>query len=242
MIAQVKSSNIKYLLLSLLLISLFIPQDILGEDFDYKDEPEIALINDPLISINKVIFQFNDKVYLWFLKPVTKGYKFIVPELIRVSVKNFFHNLLMPVRFLNCVLQGKALSAEAEFARFIVNITMGIGGFGDPAKKYAKLNPDSEDFGQTLGLYGIGNGFYLVLPFLGPSSLRDSFGYAFDSFLDPTGYAKTLSESSIVYSYRKLNDISFYMEDYESMREAAISPYEAFRDAYIQYRNKKISK
>ena len=115
------------------------------------------------------MFTFNDKVYYYVLKPTAKGYKAVVPEQARISVRKVFTNVAMPIRFTNCVLQGKMKGAGVEVSRFVINTTVGILGLFDPAKSYCKMNPYDEDFDQTLGYYCIEPGFFIVWPFLGPS-------------------------------------------------------------------------
>jgi len=122
----------------------------------------------------------------------------------------------------------------------MLNSTVGVLGFGNPAKKYPKLSPSEEDLGQTLGVYGIGNGFYVVLPFLGPSTLRDSVGLVGDGFLNPVYYVKPMEAALGIKAYEILNETSFKIGDYESLKKAAINPYEALRDAYIQHRTSKV--
>ncbi len=159
-------------------------------------------------------------------------------------MKNFFHNLATPVRLANTLIQGKTEDAGVEFGRFMVNSTWGCFGFWDPAAKILELNPpaDDEDLGQTLGHYGIKDGFYLVLPFMGPSTLRDSFGLVGDMFLSPTYYIEPSEAAWGIGAYENINDTSFRIGDYEALKDASVSPYEAFRDAYIQYRQKKVEK
>jgi phospholipid-binding lipoprotein MlaA len=216
------------------------------DDFEFLDEEEeeqtIARVADPLRGWNEAMFVFNDKVYFWVLKPVARGYSKVMPAPAREGVKNFFHNLLMPVRFVNCVLQGKGEAASGEFGRFMLNSTVGVLGFGDPAAKYPNLNPDTEDLGQTFGRYGIGNGFYLVWPFLGPSTLRDSIGRVGDSFLDPVNYVDPPLDMYIIKGADIINATSLRIGEYEAFKDAAIDPYTASRDFYIQYRNEKVVK
>jgi len=215
------------------------------DDFDFMEneiEEKIITIADPFSSWNRAMFQLNDRFYFWVLKPISKGYKATVPPAIRTGIKNFFYHIRTPVRLVNCILQGKGHSAMAEYSRFIINSTAGGLGFGNPAKRYPHLNPGNEDLGQTLGKYGIGNGFYLVLPFLGPSSLRDTIGTAGDRlFLDPIAYVQTTGTYFGLITLETVNNTSLRIGDYESLKDAAIQPYEAFRDAYIQYRSNLIT-
>ena len=208
--------------------------------FDDEFEEDKVQVADPLAFWNRPMFHFNDKFYFWVLKPVARGYRALVPSTVRIGVKNFFTNLTTPIRLVNCILQWKWQAANAEFARFMLNSTVGVLGFGNPAKKYPKLNPSEEDLGQTLGVYGIGNGFYVVLPFLGPCTLRDSVGLVGDLFLNPTSYVEPAEAAIGIYGYKIVNDTSFKIGDYESLKKAAINPYEALRDAYIQHRTSKV--
>lgn len=213
--------------------------DFLKEEAE-EGKKEIISVADPLYYWNKGIFHFNDKLYFWFLKPVATAYSAVIPRMVRSGVKNFFHNLEMPVRFVNCILQGKLEAAGHEFARFVVNSTEGILGFDDPAKNYPELKNGDEDLGQTFATYGIGNGIYIVWPFLGPSTLRDTFGMAGDRFLKPVSYIQPAGVSLGVTGFRIINETSFRIGDYESFKKAALEPYEGLRNAYVQNRQKKV--
>ena len=207
------------------------------------EEEEIATISDPLEPINRVFFAFNDKLYFWFLKPVAKGYNKVVPEPARVGVRNFFSNLLTPVRLVNCIFQGKFKGAGIEALRFVINSTVGFLGFRDVAKEEAHLEIQEEDFGQSLGVYGLGPGIYINWPILGPSSLRDTIGLVGDAFLDPINYTVTRTKYNIaIKGYEKVNKTSLTLGDYESLKKAALDPYVAVRDAYFQHRRSLIKK
>lgn len=210
------------------------------DEFDDEFEEDMVQVADPLVHWNRAMFYFTDKFYFWILKPVSKGYNAVVPSSVRIGVKNFFTNLTTPIRFVNCMLQAKGKEAGAELIRFMLNSTVGVLGFGNPAKNSPKLNPSEEDLGQTLGVYGIGNGFYIFWPIYGPSTLRDSAGLVGDLFLNPTSYVEPIEAAVGIRGYEEVNDTSFTIGDYESLKKAAIDPYEAIRDAYIQYRNSKI--
>ena len=210
---------------------------------EFEEEEEIETIADPLEPINRVFFAFNDKLYFWFLKPVATGYKKVVPEPARVGVRNFFSNLLTPVRLVNCLLQGKFKSAGTEALRFIINSTVGFLGVQDVAKKEGHLQAQEEDLGQSLGVYGLGPGIYINWPIFGPSSLRDTVGMVGDFFLDPVNYYVTRTKYRIaVKGYDKVNSTSLTLGEYESLKKAAIDPYVAVRDAYFQYRRNQIRK
>jgi len=202
-------------------------------------EAGVVHVADPIEPFNRAMYHFNDKFYFWILKPVAQGYKFLVPTPLRTGVKNFFYNLITPVRMVNCILQGKFYSAGTEFTRFVINSTVGMLGFVDPAQNYPMLKAKEEDLGQTFGNYGIGNGFYIVWPFLGPSTLRDTVGMTGDLFLNPVNYVRPAEAALGITAYEKVNTTSFYIGDYEAIKEASLDPYSAIRNAYIQNRKKK---
>jgi phospholipid-binding lipoprotein MlaA len=219
-------------------------EKLFEDDLDELEEEsdEVAAVADPLEWFNRGMFHFNDKLYFWVLKPVASGYRAITPQVMRTGVANFFKNLGAPVRLVNCVLQGKTQSAEAELAKFLYNSTIGLLGFVNPSKQHPKLNPDPEDFGQTLGSYGIGDGFYIVWPFLGPSTLRDSIGLAGDYLLTPTNYVDPAEFSLGLTVYDRVNATTFRIGDYESLKKLALDPYEALRNGYIQLQRSRIKK
>jgi len=213
--------------------------DFFGDEFD-KEPDQIA---DPLSMWNRAMFHFNDKLYFWVLKPLARGYKAVTPDFFRTGVKNFFRNLTTPIRLVNCALQGKGEAFGIEFTRFVMNTTVGVLGLGSPADNDPRLiRPDEEDLGQTLGKYGIGNGFYIVWPIIGPSTLRDTVGRAGDWFLNPVNYIDPQETSWAVQGFDQVNQTSYRIGDYESLKKAAIDPYVALRDVYIQFRTKKVLK
>ncbi|WP_321492865.1 VacJ family lipoprotein [uncultured Desulfobacter sp.] len=212
--------------------------DIFQDDHDHQtDQDNHAMVADPLEGVNRAVFVFNDKLYMYLLKPLATGYSWVVPTVARKSVKNFFYNLVFPLRFVNDLLQGKGEAASMEFCAFFINTTLGFGGLNDFAQKYVGIRLQDEDFGQTLGVYGIGNGIYLVLPVLGPSSLRDAVGRAGTWFIDPINYLQPDLLSWGVWGLEKVNWTSFRIQDYDAFKEASIDPYTAMRNAYIQNRN-----
>ncbi len=211
------------------------------EEEDLEDE-ELDEIADPFEPVNRVFFHFNDKLYFWVLKPIAKGYSAVVPEGIRVSVRNFFNNITTPVRFVNNLLQFKIQSAGNELLRFSVNSTVGMLGLYDYARNEMGIQMQDEDFGQTLGIWGLGPGFYINWPFLGPSSLRDSVGYAGDYLFDPINYVTPLIDRYSIVISDRVNRTSLILGDYEEIKKDAIDPYTAFRDIYYQYRESKIER
>ena len=212
------------------------------DEFGEKSESEVF---DPLSGYNKFMTKVNDKFYLWILKPTASGYRKVVPEEVRVPIRRFFDNLLFPIRFVNNVLQFKFKGAGVELARFGLNTTLGVGGFADPAQKWFSLNAYPEDFGQTLGFYGVGSGFHFVLPILGPSNFRDTIGLGADFFLDPicylgSCYAGYWEAATGVRSFSIVNYTSLHLGEYESFKRDSIDFYIFLRDAYEQRRKKLI--
>jgi phospholipid-binding lipoprotein MlaA len=205
-----------------------------------SEEP-LETIADPLEPVNRAFFHFNDKFYSWVLKPVATGYKAVVPEGLRVGVRNFFSNVVTPIRLVNCLLQANLEHAGTETARFFLNTTFGLAGFLDPAKTEFSIEKREKDFGQTLGIWGIGPAFYINWPILGPSSLRDTAGYVGDVLADPTNYLITsILINLAVKSYAQVNETSLRIGEYEDFKGAALDPYIALKDAYHQYRQNKI--
>ncbi len=211
------------------------------EDEDWEDEEDAADIADPLMPFNKAMFHLNDNLYYGVLQPVGSAYRFLVPLPIRSGLKNFFTNLAFPVRFLNCLLQGKGEAAEREIDRFAMNSVVGVLGFGNPAQNYPQLNLNEEDFGQTLGVWGAGHGFYIVWPIFGPSTLRDTAGLVGDIAVAPTTYLLSSQASLALAAGQRVNTLSFHIGDYEALKEASFDPYSAFRDAYLQLRAAKLA-
>ena len=175
------------------------------------------------------------------MKPVATGYKTVIPEPLRLAIDNVSYNFHIPVRFVNNVLQLKVVGAGTELASFLIKSTVGFGGMYQPAQKEFHLKRYKEDFGQTLGFYGMPAAFYIVLPVLGPSNLRDTFGRAGDTFTNPvywlvdewliTGGAKVGEE---------VNHLSLHLGEYEDFKRSALDPYVSMRSAYHQYRENQI--
>lgn len=206
-------------------------------EFSIDDVEEVY---DPFISYNKVMYRANDRLYIHVLKPVTKVYSDLIPLAGRSSVERFFTNILFPLRFVNNVLQLKLHGASVETGRFLCNTTAGGLGFFDPAFNWCGWLPRNEDFGQTLGHYGVGAGPPVVLPFFGQSNIRDAFSKVPDHFLNPLSYLQPGYVAAGVKTYDKINFISVHEAEFDSLRKDALVPYTFFRDAYLQMRNKEI--
>lgn len=215
---------------------------------EFSDEFKSEEIYDPLSGYNRLMTDFNDNVYEYALKPVAMGYRDLLHVEIRESIGNFFNNIYFPTRFVNNLLQGKFSNSAEESARFILNSTIGIAGLFDPAKSYFELEPHEEDFGQTLGFYGVGSGVHIVLPLLGPSNVRDALSLYPDSIVSLIDYEKrsypTLTDTTAEYIgtrvFKEVNHTSLNMQKYDKMKKDAVDLYPYLRDVYEQYRKKQI--
>jgi phospholipid-binding lipoprotein MlaA len=191
---------------------------------------------------------FNDAFYVNVLTPVAKTYAEVVHTNIRTGISNVFENLLFPIRFINNFLQFKMANASEELGRFFINSTFGLLGIMDVAKDM-NLKAHPEDFGQTLGFYGVGSGFHIVIPFLGPSNARDIFGFATDSLANPLSTAVAYEPYQIpdnllqevgYKTVHTVNEQSFNPSNYENLKKDAIDLYPFLRDIYEQRRKKLI--
>ncbi len=200
-----------------------------------RDDKTLA---DPLEPLNRVFFTFNDRLYVWVLDPVARGYASTLPEDVRLCFRRFFRNLKAPVRVVNHLLQGRVRDSGTELARFTINTTVGIAGLTDPAADTFGIKQRDADLGQTLGIYGLGDGFYINWPLAGPSTLRDSVGAAGDSLVNPLSrlMAQDPRAGAAAYSGRTVNNVSLRLGEYERFTAAAFDPYIAVRDAYWQHR------
>lgn len=194
---------------------------------------------DPLEGMNRGIYKFNDVADKAVLKPVAKAYKFVTPSPVRTGVNNFFNNLRTITTVLNDLLQLKFAHAFTDTGRFVINSTFGLAGFIDVAGM-DKIPVHNEDFGQTLGHWGIGNGAYLVVPFLGPSTMRDFTGRVVDtSTSDALSYAHNIGEVRLHNQLRALQIVDARTELLDAgdlVEGASLDPYSFIRDAYLQRR------
>ncbi|EFL51974.1 VacJ family lipoprotein [Solidesulfovibrio fructosivorans JJ]] len=230
--------------------SVAAPKATTPADDEYDAAP--APVADPLYRWNKFWFGFNNLFYSGLMRPFAKGYAYVVPKPLRQGLTNAYQNFIFPIRFLNALLQLDFTKASREFGRFMINSTLGIGGLMDVAKADPNLQPGNEDFGQTLGHYGMGDGFYIVWPLLGPSSVRDSIGLVGDAAANPLTWIfgpwaihddyNPWYWSYIIKAGDVFNNLPGTLEAYDSVVGPAVDPYSAMKDAYIQYRRNAVSK
>lgn len=196
--------------------------------------------NDPWEPFNRSVFQFNEGLDAYVLKPIVAGYRFILPEIIRDGIYNFFANYSDIYTALQNLLQGNPGLAFNDLMRVVVNTTMGLGGLIDLATP-GGLEKHKEDWGQTFGVWGIPAGPYVVLPFFGPSNVRDTFGTVADIESDYLfTYVKNIGVRNSVTGLRIINGRNTYYEAGDLLDIAAIDKYSFMRDAYIQRRQYQI--
>ena len=194
---------------------------------------------DPLEPFNRAIFGFNDTVDGAVIKPVAQGYRAVVPGPIRTGVSNFFSNLGDVWICVNNLLQAKFLDAFQDFGRVIFNSTLGIGGLFDVASD-AGFQKHNEDFGQTLGKWGVGSGPYLVLPFLGPSTVRDGMGFLVDTQADPVWRYGNVPVRNTAVGIRFVGMRAELLDATSILEQAALDKYSFVRDAWLQRRRNLI--
>jgi len=193
---------------------------------------------DPWERMNRATYAFNDKLDKTLLRPVARGYRNAVPHVVQTGIRNAFDNVDTTITMVNDLLQGQFTGFMHDTSRLLVNTVLGIGGLFDPATAMG-LEKSDRDFGQTLGVWGVHSGPYLVLPVLGPSDVRDAFGRAGDTFSTPRTY---ISNSYWNYGSLALNIVDTRSRYLEASRllDSAYDPYAFLRNAYLQKRAFKI--
>ncbi len=192
--------------------------------------------HDPWERLNRSMYTFNDKLDVAVLEPTAKGYRIITPDPVEAGISNFFSNLGEITVIVNDILQFKPVEAISDSGRFIVNSSIGIGGLFDVAK-HMGLRKREEDFGQTLGYWGVNDGPYLVLPFFGPSSVRDGLGFVADIQIRPIKEIDDRDHRLILNTLNVISNRAELLEAGEILDEAAFDPYIFLREAYLQRRN-----
>ena len=220
---------------ALILVCVIVAPSHADNDDNDADSPYY----DPLEPMNRGIFVFNQAIDELFLKPAARLYIKIVPEGGRVAVTNVINNLTTPVTLANDVLQGEPDRAQATIARFMVNTVLGFGGIADVATDLG-VPRHSEDFGQTAATYGVGGGPYLMLPFFGPSNVRDALGKFVDRFFDPLEY--TLEDEAVFAraGVEGLDKRARFLDVSEAMEKTSIDYYASIRSVFSQNRQFEI--
>ena len=209
-----------------------------GDAFNFGDQPELSQGSDPLRFINKPINSFNSALDKAVLKPTAKVYQKVTPAPVRTGVRNFFKNLREPWTAVNLMLQGKPADSAKSLGRFTLNTVTSLG-FVDVSAKYHGLNIPKEDLGQTLAVWGVPNGPYIVLPLLGPSTLRDTAGLPFDSAAYPPAY---LQDDAAMIGVTAADGISLRAELLSIDGLVGPYDYELLKSVYLQNRAYEISR
>ena len=196
---------------------------------------------DPFESMNRAVFTFNENADEYVIKPVAEAYQFVLPDFVRTGVTNFFSNIGNVFVAVNNLLQGKPGNAANDIGRFLVNSTIGILGLFDVATD-AGLEKNKEDFGQTLGVWGVPSGPYVVLPLFGPSSVRDTAGLALDIKTDFILNSNQLNHDQKVGStvLRVVNQRANLLDASQLLEDAAFDKYSFLRDSYLQRRRNQV--
>ena len=193
---------------------------------------------DPWERMNRATYSFNDAIDRGFLKPVARGYRTVTPQFMRTGIGNFLDNLESPITMVNDLLQGQFAPFCSDTGRLLLNTTLGIGGLFDPASSLG-LDKNDRDLGQTFGKWGASSGPYLVIPFLGPSDVRDAIGKVGDEYANPRHYIRN---KTLDYSLAALRvvDTRARLLDAEKTLASAYDPYAFIRNAYLQHRDFKV--
>ena len=195
---------------------------------------------DPWESFNEKMFTFNYNLDKYLLKPVARGYRAVMAEQVQIMIDNGFSNITWVPRFVNSLLQGKWEGALREVSRFVVNSTLGLGGLFDAAKT-GDLKPSREDFGQTLGVWGFGPGPYLVIPFIGPMTVRDGIGRGVDGAMNPLNYFIPYIWDGIGMKIGEtVNDRALNYELFQGVEETTIDLYSSVRHFYLKRREQML--
>jgi len=231
------------------------------DPFEKRDRESLAEAEDydPWEPYNQAVFTFNRKLDQYLIKPVAKGYNAVVPDAVQRGISNFFFNVRFVPRLFNNLFQGKVKGAGVELSRFVVNSTVGLAGFFDPAKRYLGLQTPEEDFGQTLGYYGVTPGPYLLIPFWpGPFTIRDGVGFVVDLALDPLNWLvfpffeiknvpRAVEDLDTAFYinigtrvFWVINERSLNLETFQGVEEATLDLYTAVRNGYLQKRARAI--
>ena len=205
--------------------------------------PEMIAANDPWEPTNRDTLKLNGKIDKYFVIPTVGVYFFLVPQGGRRAIHNFLQNVALPNVFVNDVLQGEAKRAGQTLARFTINTTLGLGGLFDPATSKFHIPGHGEDFGQTLAVWGVGEGPYLVLPFFGPQPPRDAFGQVADVYLDPTNHLHLKEHLwwDVGRYYFTLLDLRGQTySTVQGIQRGSVDYYASLRSLYRQLRNNEI--
>lgn len=226
---------------------LFVYIDSMALDADGQPDPNAPAlsdtlgVSDPLERFNRVMFTADGAMYTYFFRPIGKGYAYVVPSYARRGISRMDYNIQMPKRVINTALQGKFKGTGIEFSRFMINTTLGLVGFFDPAKNWFGLETYDVDTGQTFAHWGMGPGFFFYLPVItGPTTLRDGIGQIFDDSLDPRGYTVFFIGTGVKI-LMKFNNLTMKMNEVDRLKAENLDPYNVTRDMWYLMRSSKVA-
>lgn len=227
---------------------------LFGNHSAYADDDEFAefesaivkgSIHDPFENYNRKIYKFNDTIDKYFFEHLARSYRKTIPKPARLSFRNFLDNMTLPLSTINSIAQGKIDNGLATFSTFLINSTLGVGGFFDIARKKG-INYEREDFGQTLGYWGFSSDNFLMLPFFGPSNFRDFVGFSVDRTIDPLGFnvLQVGGDANFIDGGKRIFNTAFKVVDnreelldiIDNIRQDSFDPYATIRSAYLQRR------
>ncbi len=217
------------------------------EDFDDLDEYDVVVISDPFERVNRGTFWLNDKLYAFLCRPVAKAYETVLPSRLRKGIYNAYENVKFPVRLVNATLSGEFKRAGLHTQKFAVNTVAGVGGLVRVSDKIPVLaEVPEDDTGKTFAKWGMGHGPYLVIPFFGPSSLRDGVGLLGDYAMNPVNYGiywwGKYDWTAIPPTVNTIRMMPPLLTTYDETTRDAIDPYVAVRSAYVQFRDEMVKK
>lgn len=203
-----------------------------------EDAPDMSE-RDPLEPLNRRVFVFNERFYAWVIDPVASVYGWVMPGPGRRALRRFFLNLSEPVTIVNDLLQLRPVRATSSGARFLINSTAGVAGFFDLATAWG-IEAHTSDFGETLAVYRVGSGPYLVIPVMGPSTVRDAFGEIIDGLIRPDTWLLTPGTRLIVSASGGFISYQVHRERMDALRDTSVDFYAALRSAYLMDRDARI--
>jgi phospholipid-binding lipoprotein MlaA len=207
------------------------------EDDFFDDGGEDEAIYDPIEPLNRWVWSFNEKLYDNVMDPVARGYSNVLPEPVRIIIKNFFSNLTEPIALVSSAAQNNKKKVDRSIGRFLINSTLGIGGLFDPAGKIFNIKKANEDFDQALGYYNVPTGAYIMLPIFGPTTTRGIVGKISQVFLTPEFvFGIDILKTAGARSGEMVNEISFNVGQKEELDSFALDTYTSVKDYYIQRR------
>jgi phospholipid-binding lipoprotein MlaA len=208
-------------------------------DWLFEDDLPDPADRDPLEFFNRGVFGFNEVVYTWLVNPFASAYEFAMPGPGRRAVRRFFSNLSEPVTLVNDLLQLKPVRAGSTGARFLINTTAGVGGLFDPATAWG-LEGHTSDFGETLAVYRVGSGPYIIIPMMGPSTVRDAFGELVDGVMRPDTWLLSPGARLVVAATDGFTSYEIERERLDALRRTSVDFYAALRSAYLMDRDARI--